>query len=198
MSHAISGASKPETPTYKTGGEKLTRALVVEEVRIIEVPKVYNVPVIRNVETEQIKYITKEETQVRYKEEEKSTINYVVKEEPTVKYIPREEETIRYIPIDVKVERPVLIDKPYERPVVREKEYTIATIKDIDNLRELLETIPKLATEIASLKVELDKLKGYKLVEQVVKVPKIEWINTPVERVIWKDVEREAVNADKG
>ena len=93
--------------------------------------------------------------------------------------------------MDVKVERPVPQDKPYERPVIVEKEYSIATIKDMDNVRKLMDLIPKLSIEVDNLRAKVEKLRKYKLVEEIIKVPKIQWIPTPTERIIWKDVERE-------
>jgi len=190
MGHTISGGGKAQTPSMIKGEKTLDSALVVEKVVIREVPRVYEVPVVKNVETMQVKLITKEEEQIRYKTVERPTVCYVVDERPTTKFNTIEEQTIKYIPIEVKVEKPLVVEKPYERPVIKEKEYTIATVKDIENLRELLELVPKLVSEVNALKSKLNEIKDYKLVEKIIDVPKIQWINTPVERVVWTDVER--------
>ena len=190
MGYGVSGAGKAETPTYKTGSEKLTKALVVEEVRIIEVPRIVEIPVIKNIETEQIKYITKEEPQIRYKTLEKETVNFIATEQPTIKYIPREEETIKYIPKEVQVERPVPIPVEYEKPVIKEKIIEVVRHGDVAAMTELRDIVISLTKELKELQVEMSKIKRYKLVEQIVEVPKVQWINTPVERIVWKDVER--------
>ena len=190
MGHTVSGGGKAQTPSILKDGKTLETALVVEKVVIREVHRMYEVPVIKNVETTQVKLVTKEEEQVKYKTTEKETVKYTPVEKETIKYNIKEEETIKYTPVEVKIEKPVVVEKPYERPVIKEKEYTIATIKDIENLRELLDLIPKLASEITSIKAKLAEVKGYKIVEKIIEAPKIQWVNTPVERVVWKDVER--------
>lgn len=191
MPHQIGGTAKSVTPTYKTKGEKLEKALVVEEVKIIEVPRVYHVPKVIIKEEVQTKYNTRDEKQVRYNTVEENTIKYIPKEESTTKYVIKEEPTVKYVAKEVEVERPVLMDKPYERPVVKEKEYTIATIADMENVRKLMEALPKLVLELAEVKKKLDGIRDYKLVEKTVEVPRLQWVTTPVERIIWKDVERE-------
>ena len=191
MAQSYSGSGKSETPSYKTKGEKLTKALVIEEVRIIEVPKVYEVPVIKTITKEQVKYDTKTASQVKYRTVEKETVKYVPKEEETTKYNVVEMDTIKYVPIELKVEKPVAVDKPYERPVIVDKEYTIASIKDMENVRKLMELLPKLSLEVDNLRTKVAALKDVKLVEKVIEAPKVQWINTPVERIVWKDVERE-------
>lgn len=199
MGHAISGGGgRPETPTYKVGEEKLTRALVIEEVKIIEVPKVYEIPVLKNVETPQTKYITKEELQIKYKIIEKETVSYVPREVDTVKFNVREEETIKYIPKEIQVERPVPVPVEYEIPIVREKIIEVVRHSDVAAMLELRDAVVVVAHALRELKKELDGMKNYKLVEKVIEVPKLQYVNVPVERIIWKDVERERPDANKG
>ena len=191
MPHAVSGSAKAEVPTYKTKGEKLTKAIVIEEVKVIEVPRIYEVPVIKNVEKEQTKYITKVEIQTKFNTVEEETVKYVPREQDTTKYNTIEKETTKYSVREVEVEKPIPIDKPYERPRIIEKEYTIATIKDMENVRMLMDAIPKITETLKKLEEKLSGLRDYKLVEEVKKVPKLEYIPTTVERIVWKDVERE-------
>jgi len=195
MGYSVGGGGRPDTPSYKAKGEKLTKAIVIEEVKIIEVPKTYTIPIIKNVETEQVKYVTKEEEQVKYKTNEVETVKFNVKEQTTTRYEPKVEETIKFVPVEVKVEKPVVVEKDYEKPKILEKEYIVATVKDMANVRDLMALIPKLILDIASVKKELEGLRNVKLVEKIVEVPKIQWIPTPTERIVWKDVERERPSA---
>ena len=167
------------------------KAIVVEDVRILK--RVFRVDVPRYKDVEQIHYVTTEEGTIRYNVEEQSTTKYIPKEEATFKYVVKEEDTIKYIPKEEEytIERPVLVDKRYERPVVIDKEYQIATYKDVDALKSLLELVPKVLEEIEDVKAHLDTLKEYKLVEELVRAPKIKWIPTEEERIVWTDVPRE-------
>ncbi|KKN51696.1 hypothetical protein LCGC14_0619830 [marine sediment metagenome] len=196
MPHQISGSAKAQVPTYKIKGEKLTKALVVEEIKIIEVPKTYIVPVIKTKVEEQVKYKTKVEEQVKYKTVEKPTVKYGVVEEQTTKFKVTEKETIKFVVKEVSVERPIPVDKPYERPRIVEKEYVIASIKDMENVRSLMDLVPKLVVELGELRKKMNELRDVKLVEKVIEVPRLQWITTPVERIVWKDVERNRPSAD--
>lgn len=193
MPHSVSGGGKAAGPSYKIQEKKLTKALVVEDVQIIE--KTIEVPIYRLVDIpkEQVKYVTKEEEQVRYTTKEKETVKYKACEENTVKYVVREEQTTKYIPVEVgvKVERPIVVLKEYEQPVIKEKIYEVVSYGDAKAIKELKDMVPGLIADVKSLKKELDGLKKYKLVEELVKVPIIEWVSTPVERIVWKDVTRE-------
>lgn len=170
---------------------KQIKALLVEDVKVLTRTVVVDVP--RYKDVEQIKFITTEEGQIKYITKEEESIKHVTKEEETVKYIPREEDTIKYklVEKEYEVERPVPVDKRYERPVLVDKEYTITTFKDVEAIRELVKMVPTLMAEIQRLKVELAGVRDYKLVEEIVRVPQIKYIPTEVERVVWKDVERE-------
>ena len=189
MATNIGGGGMGSQPLI-SGKDEVIRALVITDVKVIEKIKEVIIPQIKYMETEQVKYVTKDEPQFKYITKELDTVKYKVKEEDTTRFVVKEEETIKYVPREVSVEKPVIVDKPYERPVIKEKEYVIATVKDIENLRELMDLVPKLITQVQNLKIDLNALRNYKLIEEVVKVPKVEWINTPVERIVWKDVER--------
>lgn len=190
MAHAVSGGGKPQTPSYKTKGEKLTKALVIEDVKIIEVPREVTVPKFVERKVEQVKYVDVEKSQIKYSTMDKDTIKYNVIEKDTVRYAPKVEETIKYVAKEVEVERPVAVPKEYERPVVKEKIVELVSYQDVAAIKSLMDVIPMVMKEIKALKVELEGLRKYKLVEKVVEVPRLQWVNTPVERIIWKDVER--------
>jgi len=198
MPHAIGGGGRQSGPTYKTESGKLTKALVVEDVQIIT--KNIEVPIYKLVDVprEQVKYETKIEEQTRYTTKEESTTKYIPKEEITTKYNVVEEATTKYVPKEVSVERPVPVPKEYERPVIKETIVELVSYSDTVAIKSFIELMPQLLEETRKLKKELDELRRYKLVEQVIKVPKIEWVTTPVERIIWKDVERIKEDVDKG
>lgn len=198
MGHGISGGGKPSAPSYKIRDEKLSKGIVIEDIRIHEVTREYVVPKVKFVEEEQIKLITHEEKQTKYITKEKDTLKYNVVEQDTIKYNIKEEGTVKYVPKEVECEKPVLIDKPYERPVITDKEYIIASVKDMENVRALMELIPEMSKAIDVLRKKVESLVKYKLVEEVVSAPRIEWVPTPVERIVWKDVPRERPKDDKG
>ena len=190
MPHAISGGGRDEGAGYKVKEEKI-KALVVSDVQIIE--KKIEVPVYKLVDVpkEQVKYVTKEEPQVKYITKELDTTRYKVEEKDTVKFRVREEETVKYIPKEIQVERPVAVPVEYERPVVKEKIIEVVNYGDVVALKQFVDVVVDLQKELEGLKESINKIKGYKLVEEVIKAPKIEWVPTQVERIVWKDVERE-------
>jgi len=118
-----------------------------------------------------------------YSETVEDTIKYTVEEKPTVMYRVEERETVRYVPREVSCEKPVLVDKIYERPVIIEKEYQLISFKDLDAINQALTAIPKLLEMIPKLVSEIEKFKNIKIVEEVVKVPRIEYIPTVVHRI---------------
>jgi cytochrome c biogenesis protein ResB len=172
--------------------EKLQGALVVNDVIIKQRVKVVEVP--------ELKYVVKEVEYEKPVAKEVETIIYVPREEGTVKFTVEEKEIIKYNVKDVEVERPIITereyerptikDKEYERPVIVEKVYEVITPTDIESIKELKNLMVDMREEIAKLKAELAGLKSYKLVEDVVKVPKLKWETVNVERIVWKDVER--------
>jgi len=194
MGMGVGGGGGTNTvPSYKTKGEKLTRALVIEDVKIVEIEKQIEVPVIKYVEKEQVVYKDVEQNQTKYITKHEDTTKYIPKDIPTTKYETIVEKTIKYIPEEVKCEKPVLVDKLYEKPVLQEKVYTIVTFQDLEAIQKLIEIVPKMLEDLSTLKTKLDSIRDYKLVEQEIKVPKILYIPTEVERVVWKDVVRERV-----
>lgn len=172
-------ASAPQGQVTNLGSAKL----VVENVEVIRRREVINVPEIVRIEQPTIEYIARQEPTVKYNVSEVETIKYVPKESETVKYNVRQEETIKYVPHEVRCEKPVLIDTPYERPVVVNKEYVLVTFKDMEAIRELMSVAPALLEQ-------LNAIRKYTLVEEIVRVPKVQYEPTKVERVVWEDKHR--------
>lgn len=71
------------------------------------------------------------------------------------------------------------------------REYQVAKYNDVEALKELLGLIPKLVEEVQKLKVKLAGVREYKLVEEEIRVPHVKYVPTEVERVVWKDVDKE-------
>jgi len=190
MAHGISGPSETKPKSTIT---KAKHQIVIEDIVVQE--RTYTVPVPK------LEYVPKE---VHYEKPvitEKETIKYNTKEELTTKYNVQDENTIRYNPVDVQCEKPVLHDHvyerpvikevPYEKPVIHEKIYEVHSVKNIDEFKNFIEEIKKLNAELPKLKAHLDSLKEYKLIEQVVRVPKLDFFTTKVERIEWVPVKRE-------
>ena len=192
MGHGTGGGGRTESG-LKIIEEKLPQALIIKDVKIVETTKEVIVPKIKYVYEEQTKYNTKEEDQIKFNTKIKETVKYDVKEETTVKYNKVEEPTVKYIPkaVEVPYEKPVPVDTPYERPVIHNKDYTVATVTDMENVRALMKLIPEMSKAIDTLRKKVESLVDYKLVEKVIEAPRIEWIPTPGESIVWKNVERE-------
>ena len=192
MAQAISGG-RNSGDQYKARDEKLGKALIIEDVRIVERQKIVDIPV--------MKYVEKEVVYEKPVTKEVETIKYTVVEKETTKYKPVEKETIFYTTKNIEVEKPVVVLKTYERPVyenvsyekpvINEKVYDIATVKDVESVRQLISLVEKLNLELPKLKENLDALKEYKLVEEVITVPKIQWTTVRAERIEWIPVKRE-------
>ncbi len=180
------GSGKSGLEVLKTENIK---ALVVDSVKVRTREYVVEVPKYKSVE--QIKYNTKEETTTKFNVSEEKTIKYRPINVDTIKYNPVLQDTTKYIPVAVEIEKPVVVEKVYEKPVVIKKAYTIATIRDMQNVLDLVAIIPKLSQTIAELTIKLNGLKEYKLVEEIVKAPKIIYVPREEERIVWKDVPRE-------
>ncbi len=174
------------------------KAIVVEDVRLLKRTFIVDVPKYRTVD--QIRYNIIEENTTKYNRIEKDTTEYIRKVVETKEFIRKEEDTIKYklVEKEYEVERPVPVDKRYERPVIVDKEYIIATYKDVDALKDLLSLIPRVMNEMEMMKAELAKMKDYKLVEEVLRVPKVKWIPTKTERIVWKDVNKERCEKCRG
>jgi DNA-binding ferritin-like protein (Dps family) len=86
----------------------------------------------------------------------------------------------------------VEIDKPFYKEVIVEvpkfisKDVISPVIKEVEVLKEVLKVVEKIKIEEKVVEVIV-----YKLVEEIIKVPKIQYIPTEVERVVWKDIPRE-------
>ena len=189
MSMSSGGGST--TPKLNVTTEKLKKVLTIEDVEIIEKKVTIEYPVLVEVPKEQIRWDTKIEEQVKYHTIIEDTKKYEVKEEGTIRYKVKDEETIRYLPIDSPIEKPIIVEKEYEKPVIVEKKYTVASVEDMENVQVLLKTIPQILKDLAHVKEKLDGIVSYKMVEKIIPAPRIEWIPTPTERIIWVDVKRE-------
>lgn len=178
--------------------EKLKQGIMLDTVTVretnyeVKIPKVvyenktYEIPIVKEKSVETVKYRTVEKE--------------------TVKYVPKEEETTRYKTVEVPCEKPVIVEqtyeKPkivereYEKPTIRVKEYEVVNIKDLGIVQDYVKASKELAQNLVELKKRMDEIREYKLVEQVVKVPKIEYHTVKVERIEWVPVRREMPNAD--
>lgn len=147
-------------------------ALVVKDVHIIKEHITVQVPKFVDKVVEVAKFIPKEITviDVKVKVEEKVVNTYKLK---TV-----EEE--------VKVQKPVFENVTIIKPVLVEKEILEPVIRRVDTPIDVPRVVERLV-----VKEVVEKVTKYKLVEEIVKVPKIKYIPTEVERIVWKDVERE-------
>jgi hypothetical protein len=176
--------SRSETQVLGGNGK-----LVVEQVEIVRRREVIKVPEIVIEQRPTIEYVPQVQQTVRYDVVPQETIRYDVREQETIKYNTVEQETVKYVPREVECEKPVLVNKSYERPVFVEKEYVIVTYQDIEALKELIDLAPKLLAQ-------LKELKDYKLVEEVIKVPQVQYVPTQVERVVWIDRKRDKVTGE--
>jgi hypothetical protein len=175
MAQSASGGGQKPVPkgvTQSLGSAKL----VVENVEVIRTRIPIEIPEIIRKTEETTQYVVKNETTTRYIPSDEPTTRYVPREVETIRYIPREEQTTRYLVDEVRVEKPICIDTPYERPIVTNKEYTLVTFKDLEAIREAIDLLPKLVAEVK-------ELRKVKIVEEVVKVPKINYVPTDVFRI---------------
>ena len=186
MSQQVSGGSGGGKQ-YKAKDERLGSALIIEDVRIVEREKIVDIPVMKYTEKEVIyeKPVIKEVETIRYKTVEQETTKYKPVEKDTIKYVPREVEVEKPVVVLKTYERPVIETVSYEKPVINEKVYDIATVRDVESVRQLIELVEKLNLELPKLKTNLDSLKEYKLVEEVITVPKIQWTTVRAERIEW-------------
>lgn len=192
MGQKVSGGGGTSTQ-YKARDEQLSKALVIEDVRIIERQKIVDIPVMRYVE-KQVEY---EKPVIK----EVETIKYNVVTQETTKFVPKDQETIRYVVRDVEVEKPVVVlktyEKPiyeevkYEKPVINERVYDVSNVKDVEVIKELILAVKELNIQLPLLKAHLDSLREYKLIEEEITVPKIQWTTVRAERIEWIPVKRE-------
>jgi hypothetical protein len=175
MGQSFSSAQQGETPTgeiVQLGSSKL----VVTQVEVIRQREVVKIPVLVEETVPTTKYSVRVEETVRYEPRIEETVRYEETVQPTTRFVVKEEETTRYKIKDVECERPVVTDKIYERPVVVEKEYQLVTFKDLEAIKEAMTLLPKLIEEIK-------ELRKVRIVEELVKVPKIEYVPTTVMRI---------------
>ena len=175
MGQTIGGSQLKEAPIgeiTKLGSSKLT----VEDVEVIHIREVIRVPVIEEVTVPTTRYeVTTLETKL-YEPTVVQTVRYEVEEKPTTRFVVRDEETVRFVERPVEVERPVVVDKLYERPVIQEKIYQLVSFTDLEAIKEAMTLLPKLIEEIK-------ELKKTRIVEEIIKVPKINYIPTDVFRI---------------
>jgi len=177
MGHSVGG--NPESGSDDTRGdvqELGSSKLVVTHVEVKRVREIIRVPEIVLEKRPTIEYVVRQESTTQFIPKEEETTRYNIKEEQTIKYTPTEQETIKYVPVEVKCEKPVVTDKIYERPVIIEKEYQLVTFKDLEAIKEAMVLIPKLLDEIKTLR-------NYRVVEEIIKVPKINYVPTDVYKI---------------
>ena len=153
-----------------------TSKLVVTHVEIKKQRVEVKIPVLVEETVPTTKYSVVSAETVRYEPRIEETVRYEETVQPTTRYVVEERETVRYVPKDVVCEKPVVTDKIYERPIIVEKEYQLVTFKDLEAIKEAMALLPKLLEEIG-------RLKNTRIVEEVVKVPKIEYVPTTVMRI---------------
>lgn len=168
------GIKEPEKGEVHTVGGN--GKLVVNSVEIVKQREVIKVPEVVIEEQHTVKYIPREEKTVKYVAEEVPTVKYNATERDTIKYNTITETTTKYVPEEVKCEKPILVEKPYEKPVLVEKEYTLVTYKDLEAIREAMDLLPKLIEQVKTLK-------DIRIVEEVVKVPKLQYVATTIKQV---------------
>ena len=203
----IGGQANPNGTGPLVTTERLNKTLVVENVSVIEVTKRVEVPQLVYVPTEQVRYVTREEETTKFNTVLKETLRYIPKEEPTTKYVIKEEQTIRYTPKEVEVEVPKWVNKDVEIPVKKEVPLEVLTIQNLEQVKGLIKSLPEIikglndavvaitafTEDIKTAQKEVAALRGTKLVEEVIKVPRLEWHTIEAERIVWKDVPRERV-----
>mgnify|MGYP001559088261 CR=1 FL=1 len=203
----IGGQANPNGTGPLVTTERLNKTLVVENVSVIEVTKRVEVPQLVYVPTEQVRYVTREEETTKFNTVLKETLRYIPKEEPTTKYVIKEEQTIRYTPKEVEVEVPKWVNKDVEIPVKKEVPLEVLTIQNLEQVKGLIKSLPEIikglndavvaitafTEDIKTEQKEVAALRGTKLVEEVIKVPRLEWHTIEAERIVWKDVPRERV-----
>lgn len=193
MGQTVSGGNSGEE--LKTRTEKLSNKLVIEDVVIVERKKEIEVPEVRYYSVEYEKPIIREKeyTVTKYNTVELPTTKYNTVEEKTVKYIPEEVVCEKPIIKEVEYDKPVYKDVQYERPVINKKEYEILEVKNIDEIKEYTKQVKELAKALGELEAHMGTLKKYTLVEEIIRVPKVEYFPQKVERIVWVDVKRERV-----
>ena len=186
-----SNGGQPAKPLVRV--EELTGSIVLKDVKVIEQRQTVEIPEIKYVEKTYEVPVIKEVETLKFNMVEESTTKFIPVDEPTTRYVVKDVECERPIIKEVEYEKPIVTTKNYEKPVIQEKVYEIASVKNLDEVIKATETIKGLCASLAELRTHLEALKDYKLVEEIVRVPKIEYYNVPVERIVWKDIVRDKV-----
>jgi len=203
----IGGQANPNGSGPLVTTEKLNKTLVVENVSVIEVTKRIEVPQLVYIDTPQTRFVTREEDTIKFNTVLKETLRYVPKEESTTKYVVKEEPTTKFIPKEVEVEVPKWVNKEVEIPVKKEVPFEVLTIKNLEQVQSLIKSLPEIIKGLSDAVVaitaftediklaqkEVAALRGTKLVEEIIKVPRLEWHTVEAERIIWKDIPRERI-----
>jgi hypothetical protein len=150
--------------------------LVVTHVEVKKQRVEVKVPVLVEESVPTTKYIVRTEETVCYKPRTEETVRYEETVRPTTRYEEHVEETVRYEPRVVECEKPVVVDKLYERPIIQEKTYQLVSFTDLEAIKEAMALLPKLLAEVR-------ELRKVKIVEEVIKVPKIEYVPTSVYKI---------------
>jgi len=167
MGQGVSGGGGNNRLQLK--GEKI-QALVVEDVHILTKEVEVQVPKFVEKIVEVPKYVPREviDTQITVKNETVTTQSVVVEEKV------------------IEVTRPIFKDVIVDRPVYKDVEIEKYTVKRVDLPIE----VPRVTEKVKIIEKEFEVLVP-KMVEEIIKVPKIVYVPTEVERVVWKDVPRE-------
>lgn len=189
---AQGGGAQGTKPLVRT--EELINSIVLKDVKVIEQRYTVNIPDVHLVETEYEKPVLKEVETIKYVPKEVESTKFITKEVETVKYVPRDVDCERPIIREVEYEKPLIITKTYEKPLLQEKVYEVLGSGTLSDIKATVEAVKELSEAMATLKKHLDSLREYKLIEEVVKIPKPEFYPVKVERVVWEDVKRTQVD----
>lgn len=203
----VNGQANPAGKNDLVSTVALDKALVIQNVKVIEVTKRIEIPQLVFIDTPQVRYVTHEEPTEKFTTVLKETVRFVPKEVETVKYATRVEETIKFVPKEVEVDVPKWVSKDVEIPVKKEVPLEILTIQNLEQVQQLIKDLPTIIENLNSAVVaitaftediklaqkEIAALRGTKLVEEIIKVPKLEYHTIEVERIVWKDVPRERI-----
>lgn len=191
MGQAISKGSGESNTVERH--EALEHKIILQDVVIRERKINVDVPVIN--------YVPKE---VEYEKPviiEKETIKYNTVTQETTKYNVKMEDTVKFNTVNVMVEKPVIVEKeyekpivtekPYEKPIIVEKTYELHSVKNVEEIKAYTEAIKELNLHLPLLMENLKQLRDYKLVEQIIRVPKLDYETVKVERIEWVPIKRE-------
>lgn len=189
MGQTVTGGGEGGELGVREVSQKLEKGIFVEDVRILT--KVMEIEVPKYIPKEQIKYVNKEEEQVKYNTREEETVKYNVIVSNTTKFNTVEERTTKYIPVEEETVKYKVKEEPTVKYKLVLEEQTILQLKDLEEIKGFLKVVPDIRAALVEIEQKLKELKAYKVVEELVKTQKIQFIPTEVERIVWKDVSRE-------